>query len=126
MADGCRKYNRELRKQLRCTGSVKRGLLERFGQYHSTALGGAPRTYGQLVADFGPPEEMAHTLMQEVTPAQHAACRRRKWILRGLAGVLIAAFFTFTGYIYYMKSIGMTVKTTITVVDSTEEVEEQL
>ena len=125
MVDGYEKYKQEVHRRLRCTGSVKRGLLRRFGEYHSTTADNSPRTYEQMVADFGPPEEMAHTLMQEVPSIRHTVYRWRKWSLRILAGVLITVFLLFTGYIYYIKSIGITVKTTVTVVDSTEEAEEQ-
>ena len=105
MADGYRKYKHQLCKQLHCTGIVKRGLLRRFGEYHSTTADNSPRTYEQMVADFGPPEEMAHTLMQEITPAQHAAYWRYIRGLRILAGVLIAALLLLAVYIYFIKTI---------------------
>lgn len=98
------KYLHELRHHLRCSRKTKNRLLEQFKAYQCDAIDDTP-DYNQMVTMFGPPEEMARTLMEEVTQVEVQIYRRNKLriVAAGIAACVL--WIMFTMYVYWMKSI---------------------
>lgn len=97
-------YKKAIKKQLLCCGATKKKLLTRlqtslaeFEEEHP-----APDT-GILYDAFGPPEEMAKTLMEGVSGKEIEKYRRKKVVLRVIAGILVAALLLFTIYVFVVK-----------------------
>lgn len=107
------KYLYKLRRHLRCSMKTKNRLLEQFKAYQRNAIDDTP-DYNQMVTMFGPPEEMAGTLMEEVTQVEVYAYRRSK--LRMVAAGIVACvlWIMFTVYVYWMKTIPIEQNSTIT------------
>ena len=97
-------YLHELRRHLRCSRKTKNRLLEQFKAYQRDTIDDTP-DYDQMVTMFGPPEEMARTLMEEVTQVEMQASRRSR--LRMIAAAIAACvlWVMFTAYVYWMKTI---------------------
>lgn len=81
-------YVRELRRHLHCFRKTQNRLLEHFTAYQRSSIEDTP-DYDQMVTMFGPPEEMAGTLMEEVTSGERSAYRRNKVILK-IAAIVLA------------------------------------
>lgn len=107
------KYLHELRRHLRCSRKSKNRILEQFTAYQRDAIDDAP-DYDQMVTMFGPPEEMARTLMEEVTQVEMHAYRRSKlrMVAAGVAACVL--WVMFTAYVYWMKTIPIEQNSTIT------------
>ena len=107
------KYLHELRRHLRCSRKSKNRILEQFTAYQRDAIDDAP-DYDQMVTMFGPPEEMAQTLMEEVTQVEMHAYRRSKlrMVAAGVAACVL--WVMFTAYVYWMKTIPIEQNSTIT------------
>lgn len=107
------KYLRELRRYLRCSRKSKNRLLEQFTSYQCDVIDDT-LDYDQMVTMFGPPEEMARTLMEEVTKAEVYAYRRSKlrMVAAGIAACVL--WIMFTVYVYWMKTIPIEQNSTIT------------
>ena len=115
MPDGQRKYTKELGRALHCSHRTRKQLMEQFNDYQHQILDDLPTpTYEQMVNSFGPPEEMAQTLMQEVSPQEYGQYRRWQVLFKLLAAVFIAVWVMFTAYVYVEKSIPIIVNETIT------------
>ena len=102
------KYLRELRRHLRCSRKTKKRLLEQFKAYQRSAIDDTP-DYDQMVTMFGPPEEMARTLMEEVSQEERSIYQHKKQRLKaaGIAACILWAVFTF--YVFWIKSIPLQV-----------------
>lgn len=98
------KYLHELRSHLRCSRKTKNRLLEQFTAYQRNTIDGTP-DYDQIVNMFGPPEEMARTLMEEVTQDERLAYRRSKLRMAAAGIATCVLWVMFTAYIYWMKTI---------------------
>ena len=97
-----RRYVRELRIHLLCSFKVKKRLLEHFSVYRQNLLD-EPLDYDQMVAMFGPPEEMARVLMDEVQVAEQVRYRRNKRALNIVAAVLLAGIMMLSVYAIFIK-----------------------
>lgn len=98
------RYMRELRRQMRCSRKTQNRLLEQFTAYQLNSLDETP-DYEQMVTMFGPPDEMAQTLMEEITPSEESAFRRSR-LQRIAIGIIAGALWVlFTGYVYWMKTV---------------------
>ena len=114
------RYQKELGKYLRCTGRTKKQLLAKFKSYQIESLDEATtNNYDQMVSYFGPPEEMAEILMQEVNPDEHKKYRRNRVILKCALVVTAFLWILFTFYIYHLKSIPV-IENGITYIESSE------
>lgn len=98
------RYLRELRCQLRCSRKVKNRLLEQFTAYQQRAIDEA-LDYDQMVTLFGPPEEMAQTLMVEITRKEQDTFIRNKLIQKIVAIFMVVSFVCFSLYILFVKEI---------------------
>lgn len=105
MPEGCKRYVKEMSRQLHCSQKVKRRLLDQFEAYQKNAHDyGSDCTYDRMVADFGPPEEMACELMRDVTAAERNAFRHSVLIRKVIEVVFIIAFIAATFFIWFLKS----------------------
>ena len=110
MADGVKQYRRALKRKLRCSWGVRKRLLEKFDDAAFSYLENEPTpALAEVTEAFGPPEEMARTLMEEVTPKEAAAYKRGTILRRVLAGVAAAAVLAFAIYTFCWKEIGFTI-----------------
>jgi len=117
MAD---RYQKQLGKYLRCTSRTKKQLLSKFKTYQIESLDEcATNNYDQMVSYFGPPEEMAEIIMQEVNPDEHKKYRRNRVILKCALVVTAFLWILFTFYIYHLKSIPV-IENGITYIESSE------
>ncbi len=84
-------YEKALRKQLHCTGNTKKYLLQQFRSSLSTYLDEHPSpTRADLQDAFGPPEDMAKVLMENVSEAEVKTYRKRTLFLKIITVVLLA------------------------------------
>lgn len=97
-------YVRELRRHLHCFRKTQNRLLEHFTAYQRSSIEDTP-DYDQMVTMFGPPEEMAGTLMEEVTSGERSAYRRNKVILKIAAIILSVGFVACSLYILFIKEL---------------------
>lgn len=106
MPDGFQRYKKAVRRHLRCSRAAKDGLLARLEQFRQDARDGAEAyPYEQAVADFGPPEAMAQTLMEEVSQEEARAYQRSRRCLFAAGMIAGVLWILFTWYIYFMKTI---------------------
>lgn len=112
------RYQRSLSRKLPCTGVYKERLLDKFRASLSSFMEENPSpTAQELHTAFGPPEEMANLLAEKITDAEKTQYRHSKLVRSAAIGVALALVLSFTGYIYFVKDIGVTVKET-TVIDN--------
>ena len=102
------RYMRELRRQMRCSRKTQNRLLEQFTAYQLKSLDETP-DYEQMVTMFGSPDEMARTLMEEVSQEERSIYQHKKQRLKaaGIAACILWAVFTF--YVFWIKSIPLQV-----------------
>lgn len=113
MKDPIKQYTVTIRKHLHCGGTLRKDLLSQFQNMLSDFREDNPTpTYSQLVAAFGPPEDMADVLMAEISNETHIAFHRTQKFLKIFAGIALAFFIGFTIFTYFIKDV-----TVITVKD---------
>lgn len=99
-------YMRELRRHLHCSRKVRNRLIEHFSAYQGGTVDGTP-DYGQMVTMFGPPKEMAQTLMEEVTGEERNAYSRNILFGKIVAIAMVLCFVIFSLYIMFIKEINV-------------------
>ena len=97
-----RRYLRELRSHLLCSFKVKTRLLGHFSAYRQNLLD-KPLDYDQMVAMFGPPEEMARVLMDEVQVAEQVRYCRNKRAMNIVVAALLAGIMMLSVYAIFIK-----------------------
>lgn len=104
MNDCVAQYRKTLKKKLRCPGSTRKRLVQKFNSSAAAFSEDHPKpSMDEVYTAFGPPEEMASILMAEVTPKEAARYRRRQILSRIAAGILAAIFVAITIYVYFQK-----------------------
>lgn len=99
-------YIRELRRHLRCSRKSRNCLLQHFAAYQRDAIDGVP-DYDQMVTLFGPPDEIAKTLMEEVTSEEQTRYAQNK-LAKKIATILLAAAFVLSSlYVMIWKEISV-------------------
>lgn len=118
MVNAAAQYRRALEKQLRCGKEVKNRLIAEFDK----TLGAYLKEYDnpsmdELIAAFGPPEEMAKIIMTEVTPLEQA--RYRRFVLfKQMLTLFFAILLTIsTVYLWFCKEVGLNSSDNMGVVD---------
>ena len=110
MTDGMKQYRRVLKRKLRCSWGVRKRLLEKFDDAAFSYLENEPTpALAEVTEAFGPPEEMARTLMEEVTPKEAAAYKRGVVLRIVIAGILVASVIAATLWIWCWKEVGVTI-----------------
>lgn len=94
-----RTYLRHVRRNLTCFRKRER-LCRLHGALRAFAGECSAPDYPHLVEAFGPPEEMARTLMQEVPAKESSAFFRREWILKAAACALLLVSL-FAGWMWH-------------------------
>lgn len=93
------RYQSALKKALRCTGSCKKQLVQQFQTTLDDFLDEHPSpSTEELVAAFGPPDEMANVLMERVSKEdrqKYLRIQNRKRILVAILAVLFIAYVTY-------------------------------
>lgn len=118
MTECVTQYKKALKKNLRCSGSVRERLLAKFDSSLTAFLEDTPAPDKNTVyTAFGPPKEMADLLMAEVTPEEAAQYRRKSIITRIAAGVLAGIFFFGAVYIYFVKDQDVVVDNEVIIID---------
>lgn len=122
MVNAAAQYRRALEKKLRCGSETKKRLLDGFDQTLAVYLEerGEP-TMDDLTAAFGPPEEMADTLMEGVTEQEKEQYHKTTLCLRIITSVLLALFIAFTVWLYFFKEVGLTYNDGAGIIDRTSE-----
>lgn len=121
MTNALTQYKKEIKKHLRCCGSTKTRLMERFDHSLAPFLEECDDpSMGSLHAAFGPPESMAGLLMSELTSEEAARYRRQVWCKRITAGILAVLLVAFTLYVYFEKQHPLEVKNEV-IIDSVVE-----
>lgn len=104
------RYRSRLKKGLHCGRVKRRKLMEQFERSLSCFLEDYPSpTYAELTDAFGSPEEMASVLMENVTEEEQEWYRKRKKLLKILAGLAIALLVVYTVYLYFIKEYSVVV-----------------
>lgn len=104
MVNAAAQYRKALKKELRCRSNAKDRLLKDFDKTLATYLDeNIDPSMDDLIYAFGPVEEMAATLMTEVSLEDRLAHKKSMQITRIIAIILAAFFAVSTGYVFYMK-----------------------
>lgn len=111
MTNALTRYKKAMKKNLRCCGSTKARLLERFDHTLAPFLAECPAPdEAALCAAFGPPESMAALLMAGMSVDEVMRYRRKSLIRYIAAGLLAVLFLGLTVYVYFIKQIPIVVK----------------
>ena len=106
-----KQYERMLKKHLNCFPKTKAALIGSFrGSLEDFLLETPEPTFDALVEAFGSPEEMAKTLMKDVSTKELTSRKVLLNIERAVAVLLVLLFLSFSCYIYVIKSIPVTVE----------------
>ena len=109
--ESVKQYERKLKKNLNCFPKTKATLIGSFRRSLEDLLVEAPEpTFDALVEAFGTPEEMAKTLMADVSSKEIARRKVFLYVKRAATVVLILLFLAFSFYIYVIKSIPVIVE----------------
>lgn len=119
MVNAAAQYRRALKKKLRCSAKEKERLLEGFDQTLSAYLEehGDP-AMGDLSAAFGPPEEMAEVIMEDVPPQEQTRYQRQVVISKILTCILAALLVFFTVYTWIYKDVGLNINDNAGTIDA--------
>lgn len=120
------RYMRELRRHLHCSRKAQKRLLDQFTTYQRSNMDSTP-DYDQMVTMFGPPEEMARTLMEEITSEEQTAYAQSKLVKKIVTVLLATAFVLSSLYVMFWKEMSVVEVETNTYYGepnySTEEIE---
>ena len=104
--ESVKQYERKLKKNLNCFPKTKATLIGSFRRSLEDFLVEAPEpTFDALVEAFGTPEEMAKTLMADVSSKEIAHRKVFLYVKRAVAVVLILLILALTNQVYVQKSI---------------------
>lgn len=97
-------YRKKIKCKLHCTASVKNQLLNKFDKMLMAYLEEKPSPSAEdLITAFGPVEEIAKMLMDEIPQQEILAYRKQQTVKRVLSAVLAAIFIFFTIYSFFWK-----------------------
>ncbi len=104
MNEAALQYRRAVRKHLRCGRSARRRLEEQLTGLLNAFLEENPvPDRAALEAAFGSPEELAATLMEELTPQERGQWKRQRLAVRVVCVVLAALLAVFSVYTFFCK-----------------------
>ena len=102
------RYQRELKRHMRCNVITKRKLTIHFNTSLSAFMEDQPDpTYEQLVAAFGPPQEMASILMEELSEREKIRYRFTQKVKIIFLGILATLFILFSLYVFFEKEFAV-------------------
>lgn len=103
MTKGWNKYKREVKASLKCDRKLRRSLLSQLEDFKDSS-GVEDGTYDQFAISFGPPQEMASSLMESVSVKEIRKFQNEKKMWRFLLCIFVAVLVAGTLYIWFEKS----------------------
>ena len=103
MTKGWNKYKREVKASLNCGRKQRKVLLNQLENFKDSS-GVEDDTYDQLLVSFGPPEDMAASLMENVSAEEISRFQNGKKWWRFLLCIFVAALVAGTLYIWFEKT----------------------
>lgn len=103
MTKGWNKYKREVKASLKCDRKLRRNLLSQLEDFKDSS-GVEDGAYEQLAISFGPPQEMASSLMESVSVKEIRKFQNEKKMWRFLLCIFVAVLVAGTLYIWFEKS----------------------
>ena len=106
MNNNTKRYESKLKRKLQCNRATKARLLDEFSHSLDGFLDENPdATFADLSNAFGPPEEMAHILMERLSVEEIRQYRRHICVKRVVAAFCAAAVLIFTLYVFFYKDL---------------------
>lgn len=103
MTKGWNKYKREVKASLKCDRKLRRNLLSQLEDFKDSS-GVEDGTYDQFAISFGPPQEMASSLMESVSVKEIRKFQNEKKMWRFLLCIFVAVLVAGTLYIWFEKN----------------------
>lgn len=103
MTKGWNKYKREVKASLKCDRKLRRNLLSQLEDFKDSS-GVEDGDYDQFAISFGPPQEMASSLMESVSVKEIRKFQNEKKMWRFLLCIFVAVLVAGTLYIWFEKS----------------------
>ena len=103
MTKGWNKYKREVKASLKCDRKLRRNLLSQLEDFKESS-GVEDGAYDQFAISFGPPQEMASSLMESVSAKEIRKFQNEKKMWRFLLCIFVAVLVAGTLYIWFEKN----------------------
>ena len=103
MMKGWNKYKKEVKASLKCDRKLRRNLLSQLEVFKDSS-GVEDGAYDQFAISFGPPQEMASSLMESVSVKEIRKFQNEKKMWRFLLCIFVAVLVAGTLYIWFEKS----------------------
>ena len=103
MMKGWNKYKKEVKASLKCDRKLRRNLLSQLEDFKDSS-GVEDGAYDQFAISFGPPQEMASSLMKSVSVKEIRKFQNEKKMWRFLLCIFVAVLVAGTLYIWFAKS----------------------
>lgn len=103
MTKGWNKYKREVKASLKCDRKLRRNLLSQLEDFKDSS-GVEDGAYDQFAISFGPPQEMASSLMESVSVKEIRKFQNEKKMWRFLLCIFVAVLVAGTLYIWFEKN----------------------
>lgn len=103
MTKGWNKYKREVKASLKCDRKLRRNLLSQLEDFKDSS-GVEDGAYDQFAISFGPPQEMASSLMESVSVKEIRKFQNEKKMWRFLLCIFVAVLVAGTLYIWIEKN----------------------
>lgn len=103
MTKGWNKYKREVKASLKCDRKLRRNLLSQLEDFKDSS-GVEDGAYDQFAISFGPPQEMASSLMESVSAKEIRKFQNEKKMWRFLLCIFVAVLVAGTLYIWFEKN----------------------
>lgn len=100
---GWNKYKKEVKASLKCDRKLRRNLLSQLEDFKDSS-GVEDGAYDQFAISFGPPQEMASSLMESVSVKEIRKFQNEKKMWRFLLCIFVAVLVAGTLYIWFEKS----------------------
>lgn len=100
---GWNKYKKEVKASLKCDRKLRRNLLSQLEDFKDSS-GMEDGAYDQFAISFGPPQEMASSLMESVSVKEIRKFQNEKKMWRFLLCIFVAVLVAGTLYIWFEKS----------------------
>lgn len=116
MNNSAARYKSKLKRKLQCNRGTKAKLLDEFSHLLDGFLDENPdAAYTDLSNAFGPPEEMAKTLMEQVSEQEICTYKMHQALLHIVAVVLAIVLIFITITVFFWKEKPVAVDSGVTV-----------
>lgn len=125
MTKGWNKYKKEVKASLKCDRKLRRNLLSQLEDFKDSS-GVEDGAYDQFAISFGPPQEMASSLMESVSVKEIRKFQNEKKMWRFLLCIFVAVLVAGTLYIWFEKSNPVVVYDQVSVSEEIKINEEEI